>query len=358
MGYPLDLRVFGQPLGDRQGVPAVAFHAQGEGFRAEQREKGVHRRHGSAKVSEADRVRMDREGEITERLAELQAVVGRLRLREARKTPGSQPVEAAAVHHGAADHRAVAGEELRRRVDDQIGAPLEGPAEPGGCERVVDDQQGARGSRQAGQGLQIGDHAARIRQALHEQRLGALSQDGLDRGEVLRIDEVAVPVELRERSAELRDRAAVEPGGCREPFAGLDQREEGQDLGGVSRGGAGRAAAALQAGNALLQRGDGRIAETGVDEAEGLEVEQGRRMVGVVERIRRGLVNRGLPCPRSWIRAGAGMDHSGLESPVGAGAALRGLGLVFAHDGGVYAAPRPLVTPRVRRPSPDAASGC
>jgi len=103
-----------------------------------------------------------------------------------------------------------------------------------------------------------------------------------------------MPVELRERPAELRDRPAVELVRRREPFSGFDQRKEGQDLSGVARSGAGRPAPAFQAGDALLQRGHRRISETGVDEAEGLEIEQGRRVVRVVERIGGRLVNRGL----------------------------------------------------------------
>ena len=55
----------------------------------------------------------------------------------------------------------MAGEELGRRVHDDVGAVLDRPAEIRRRERVVDDQRQARLMRDIGDGLDIDDDAAR-----------------------------------------------------------------------------------------------------------------------------------------------------------------------------------------------------
>src|SRR3546814_18049084 len=54
-----------------------------------------------------------------------------------------KPVEAAGVDDDAADRRTVARQELGRRMNDDVGAVLDRPAEPGRCQGVVDDQGNA-----------------------------------------------------------------------------------------------------------------------------------------------------------------------------------------------------------------------
>jgi len=50
--------------------------------------------------------------------------------------------------------------------------------------------------------------------------------------------------------------------------------------------------AALEGGDAALEDGDGRVADAAVAEALDLEIEQGGAMVGAVEGIRDGLIDR------------------------------------------------------------------
>ena len=93
-------------------------------------------------VAQRDRARLHREPEVAERLDEVEAVVGRVGSGQERELAAPLPVEPAGLHDDAAHRRAVAGQELRQRVDDEVGAPLERPAQVRRRERVVDDRAG------------------------------------------------------------------------------------------------------------------------------------------------------------------------------------------------------------------------
>ena len=79
---------------------------------------------------------------------------------------------------------------------------------------------------------------------------------------------VVVDTEAGERALEQRARAAVQLGRRHDVIAGFAQRGDGQELGGLPAGGRDRADATFEAGHALLERGDGRIADAAVDVAE------------------------------------------------------------------------------------------
>ncbi len=96
-----------------------------------------------AEVAQAQRMAGNGEGEVAEGLVEAQAVIGRLGLGQGRELVVLRPVEAAGIDDDAAHRVAVAGEELGRRMDDDVGAPFERPAEIGRGQRVVDDERDA-----------------------------------------------------------------------------------------------------------------------------------------------------------------------------------------------------------------------
>ena len=213
-------------------------------------------------------------------------------------------------------------------MDHDVGAPVEGPAEVGRGHGVVDDERDARLARHRRQGFQIADHAARIGQALDEDRLGPGRQRTAHGRRVVDVDEVSLPVEFLEGLAELGDRAAVEPGRGDETVARFHQGEESENLGGVAGSAAGAAAPAFQIRQAFFEGGHRRIRESRVDEAEGLQVEQRGRVVGVVEHVGGVLEDRRLARAGDRLRLGAGVDHAGFEAVL----AARLFGSVFCHD--------------------------
>ncbi len=123
-----------------------------------------------------------------------------------------------------------------------------------------------------------------------------------------------VPAEVLVGVVELVDRAAVELVRGDELVARLHQRVHGQELGRVAGGDRQRRRAALQRRDALLQHGAGRVADARVDVAEGLQAEQRRGMVDVVEDEGGGLVDRRRPRAGRGVGRRAGMDRKRVEA--------------------------------------------
>jgi hypothetical protein len=94
------------------------------------------------------------------------------------------------------------------------------------------------------------------------------------------------------------------------------QREQRHDLRGMARGAAHRADAALQRRDAFLQHGDGGVGQARIDEADLLQVEQRRGMVGVAEHIGGGLVDRRLARAGGRVGPGACVDLERVEAVV------------------------------------------
>lgn len=138
--HPADVGALLEVLGERKGVLGVALGAQAERLDTKKqllRGKGVER---GTQVAQRLDARPDDEGDGAKRVPELEPVValGRLdKLREARAV--LTPVELARVDDDAADGGAVTADPLGGRVDDNIGAVVDGADEvAAGTERVVD----------------------------------------------------------------------------------------------------------------------------------------------------------------------------------------------------------------------------
>ena len=78
-----------------------------------------------------------------------------------------------------------------------------------------------------------------------------------------------------------------------------------------------RADAAFERGHALLEHVLGRVHDPRVDDAELFEPEQRGRVLGVAEHERRRLVDRDGPGAGRRVGFCAGVDLTGLETPVG-----------------------------------------
>ena len=106
-----------------------------------------------------------------------------------RKASGSLPVEFAAVDDDAADGGSVAADELGGRVDDDVGAPLDGPAESGRGGGVVDDQRQTVFMGDAGERFDIDNVELGIAEGLGVNGLGLFVDCLLNAVEVIGIDE-------------------------------------------------------------------------------------------------------------------------------------------------------------------------
>ena len=150
----LDRRVLLEELGHLLGVGDVAVHAHVQRLQPLQEQEGGEGLHGRPVVAQHLRARLHQPAEVAEVLEEAEVVValgGFGHARELAVVPG----EAAAVHDHASDGRAVPADELGRRMDDDVGAPVQGPAEVGRGEGVVDDQRHARVMRDLGDAFDV-----------------------------------------------------------------------------------------------------------------------------------------------------------------------------------------------------------
>ena len=116
---------------------------------------------------------------------------------------------------------------------------------------------------------------------------------------IVGIDPRQLDAHLAQQMLELVDRPAVERRGRDDVVARLQQREQRRGLRGDPAGERHRAGAALEVRHPLLEHGDGRVHDPRVRVAVLLQVEVGRRRLGVFEHVAGGLEDR--------HRAGAGV---------------------------------------------------
>ena len=224
------------------------------------------------------------------------------------------PRELSRLDDDAAHRRAVAAQVLGHRVDDDVGAVLERPAQVRRGERVVDDERNAGAVRDVGQRGDVADVELRIADRLRIDRLGVRLQRGAECGRIVGVDERRVDAELRERDRELRIGAAVERARGDDVVAVARERQQRHHLRRHAGGGGERRAAAFERRDALLERRDGRIRDARIDVAERLQVEQRRRVVGGIEHERRRLIDRLRARAGRRVRNLAGVQAQGVEA--------------------------------------------
>ena len=193
-----DLGLLLKPARHGRRVRGVALDPEREGLDSLLQEEGIERRDGR---SEAAGDRVPDVGEIG-----AVAVTGVIELLPALRI--RREVEGSRVDDGTAERRSVSGEELARRVHDDIGAPLERAVQVRGGEGVVDDQRHAGLVRDGGDGGNIQDLVARVRDRLGEEdaRFGANeSVPGI------RIIDVVYEVDLDTETREVLSEQAARP---------------------------------------------------------------------------------------------------------------------------------------------------
>ncbi len=308
----------GEELGDLLRVGHVPLDAQAQRLEALRDQERVERRGRRAEVAQQLHPGLQRVRGRAE-LGEHHTVVARVRRGEAGELAVG-PVEGAAVDDHAGDRRAVAAEVLGRRVHDDVGAVARAAgsgtawrrccrrsaARPSSCATAATPGM----SRMSFCGLEIvspknalvfGRTAAR-----HESRSSGSST------------KLTLDAELGQRVVEQVVGAAVEPRAGHDVVAGVGEVEDRERLGGLAGGQEQRRDAAFERGDALLDDVLGRVHDPGVDVAGLGQAEQRGGVLGAVERVGRGLVDRQRPRVGGDVGRLAGVDLLGLERPRGA----------------------------------------
>ena len=140
--HPLDRRMRGQVLRHGQRRFAMPRHAQVQRLDALQQQERGQRRQRRTQRAHRLHPRLHREAEVAEGLVEAHAVIAARRLGHLRKL-AVVPRKLAGLDQHAAHRGAVAAQVFGHRVDDDVGAVLERPAQVRRRQRVVDDQRNA-----------------------------------------------------------------------------------------------------------------------------------------------------------------------------------------------------------------------
>ena len=193
--------------------------------------------------------------------------------------------------------------------------------------------------------LDVEDVAARVGDRLPEEGDGALIGQRRPGGRVARVvHEARLDAQARQGVGEQVRGAAVQGGGGHDVVARPAQRQEGEGLGGHARRRQQRPDAALQGRDPLLDDVIGGVVQARVDRAEVAQGEAGGRLLGRLEDVGGGLVDRDGPGVGGLGQGVVpSLDLLGLEAPArragGGGDRLRALGgglgggVLVGHEG-------------------------
>ena len=269
----------------------MRVHALRQGLNTlQQVERGL-RAQRRTEVTQLLRTQLGQETELTEVTPPGHAVVGGNRLGHGREVAVT-PVEAAGLDDNTAEGGAVAAQELGDRVNDNVGTVLEGANQVRGGQGCVHNQGNTRLVCDLCEAFQVGNLTGGVRHDLGVDCFGVLGQCRLVVGGVGAGHEGGLNAEAAQGHVQLGDGAAVQLRRSNNVVALLAQSREGDELGSHAGGGRYRTDAAFEGGDALLQRGDGRVGQARVDVAVLLQGEEVRGIVSVFEDEGGSLVDR------------------------------------------------------------------
>ena len=162
------------------------------------------------------------------------------------------------------------------------------------------------------QAREVDDVELRVADRLGEHEARLVVGQPRDRVRVVRVGEAHLDAVLRQRVREEVVGAAVERRDRDDVVAGAREVEHGVRHGRLARGRRAGREAALERRDALLEDVPGRVHDPRVDVARHLEREEIRGVLGVVELVRRRLVDRHGPRVRRRVGRLAGVKGDGL----------------------------------------------
>ena len=313
--HPRDEGVVLEEAGHRHGVVAVPIHPHRQGLEALEHEERIERAQGRPHRAKRLAPRLHGVAEVAERLVEADPVVapgGLHHPREVAVVVG----EAAGLDDDPPHARSVTPDVLRGRVHHDVRPPFEGAAEVGRRERVVDDERDAAIGGDCPHRLEVEHIDGGVAEGLAVEDLRPVRDRAGEVLGVVGVHEGSFDAHPTEGHVEERAGAAVEGARGHDVVPRLEKRQQGGGLCRLSARGGERGPPVLERRHPLLEDGGGGVHEPGVDVPEGLEVEQARGVVRVVEHVRGGLVDRHRPRAGGGVGELPGVQAQGLEPKV------------------------------------------
>ena len=275
------------------GVGVVTLHPQRQRFDALEEEERVKGRECGAGVAQQHGANTADVGRRSERVGPDNAVVAGVRPDEDLELLRLRaPVEVAGIDHDAADRGAVAADELRQRVDDDVDALIEEPRADRRRDRVVNDQRHADAVGGLGPSWNVEHVEARVADRLAEDGLRSLVGCCCYRGRVTGVDPANFDPVLRQRVGEQVVGAAVDLANGDDVVAGLGDVEDRVGDGSLAGCDCDGADAAFEVGQALFEHARSRVHDPRVDVAGNCQREEIGRVLGVIEDVGGRLVDR------------------------------------------------------------------
>ncbi len=197
-------------------------------------------------------------------------------------------------------------------MHDDVGAMLERPAEHRRGDCIVDDQRHTVAVRGFGQGGEIDDIARRVADGFAEHRLGATVDQRFQGCDVIVGGETHLDALARQGVGKQVVGAAIELGHRDDVVAHFGDGLDGVGDRCHARGYGQCSHAAFKRCDALFEHVGGGIHDARVDVARHLQVEQVGAVLGVIEGVGGGLVDRHRHRPGGRVRAVASVDGEGF----------------------------------------------
>ena len=309
---PIDLGVSVEIRSHLFCVGRMALHAQSQRVAAQPTQKGVLRAHDGADVADHLRAALGgelRRGEIgideavVAFVGDVEAIVARVPL----------IIEVAAVHDDAAEGSRVAVEIFGRGMDDEVRAQLEGTAEHGGGEGVIDGKQHAVLLGDGGDLAEVEHLDGRVSDGLGEDHLRLIVDQLFDLfGGGVGVEKAGLDAHFGQGDGEQIEGAAVD-GGRRDDIVACPTHGEGGESGGGHAGSAAdRRGAPLQRRNFAFKCGHGGVGKAGIKVAVSLQIEKVCHLLRVCVIIGRALRD-GRDALAARLRAIAALHAKGIQ---------------------------------------------
>ena len=302
------LRVLREEFENLLGIFHMAVKAERKRFGALEQEEGVERGNRGTFVTQENGADIDDIGSGACSGRERHAVT-RIHFGELRELARCSPVKLAAVNNHAAERGTVTADELGGGVDHDIGTVFQRANQVRSTEGIVDKHRNLVLVGDFRNRLDVRDVGMRVAERLDEHELRVFLDGSLDFFEVAGVHERGIDAERAERMLQEVVGTAVD-GALGNHVVTL----AGEGSNGISEGcrtGSDSEASdtAFESGDALFKNVLRGVGKTAVDVARILQVETIRGMLGAVENVGGGLVNRN----RAGIGGGIGLFLANVE---------------------------------------------
>jgi hypothetical protein len=307
---PSDVWMVREEFGYLESVFGVLSGAERQGFDALQEDPSSVRSKGGTEVTEKDGAEAEDVGEgleFAEVVSEAEAVVSVIGfVVESELRIG--PVEVTAVNDDTTDGSTVSADPLRKGVNDDVSAVVDGAEEGRRREGGVNDERQVVLLSDGGVFFDVSDVENRVADRFNVDRTGLVIDSSFNSGKVVQLGEASGDAVVRKDGIKHGVGATVKVVSSNKFVASLKDVDDSVVNSSRTRGNADGANATFEGSDTLFQHIVGWVHQAGIDVAEFLETEEVSTVLGVLEDVSRRAVDRYATCKLIRIDCLASVD--------------------------------------------------